>query len=88
MSKPKLIRVQTHRGGFTIDPSQIAGCKAATITNPQTGETIEGTEILISIGIVPAPLAAALRALAEQIDEARRPSLVIPATVVPDKKLN
>lgn len=84
---PKLINIKTHRGGFNIAPDQIAGCKPAILTDNATGAQIEGTEILISLGAIPMPMPAALRWLAEQLEEARRPALVLPvnADALPPK---
>lgn len=76
----KGITITTTRGNITLGPEQLAGCKPCTITDARTGQVVDGSEILISIGAIPLPLPEAMRMLAELLEEAQRPPLVLVAS--------
>lgn len=62
------MRIETHRGAFTIDTDQIVGVEKVILQSP-TGP-VEGSNILISIGVIPQPRTETMRMLADAIEQA------------------
>ena len=74
------LTIMTTAGPITIMPDQFIGFRPCTVTDPKTGRTVPGSELIISAGAIPAPVPEAMRAMAGRFethaqtveDEARR----------------
>jgi len=75
---PQTITIMTTSGPITIEPDQFVGFRPCTVTDPRTGQTVAGAELVITAGAIPASVPDAMRAMAAKLEEARRPSLIIP----------
>lgn len=63
------ITITTHRGTFQLEPDQVVGVEKVML--PQSdGTVIEGSQVLVSLGVILKPRPEVMRALADLLETA------------------